>query len=387
MAAAATAYQYTLTGFGEFLEWRTVRFVEPMPRIRVCRLCGVVSSVARLLPCTHVLCDSCERQAADRGRQCPIDGAAFEREEVQTMPFARQDLAERQVRCINDEAGGDRALGCIFTGKLAALEEHFLAHCMHGLVRCSKCGRRVVRKDAVEHYVGCEGGDSASPGEPDSEGKVTLDAAEAGRLAETIKEIQQELKNSDLGTPKTHANIVSLKRKAVSLGNFLRVLDPHASQGDASRRSSCYDSELDSWTICKFEGIEAMRKSNEQTLSLKEPCKLAGYTFTLACKFEKSRGKLSSVSFLFCLCPGDRDDFLEWPFAKKVKLSINHTTMEGRDIPVTLKICQEKNAESLKRPQPDVPPKGILSEKITWKYIEKKDLVRDDCLFVAVEFE
>lgn len=380
MAAAATEYQYTLTGFGEFLEWRTLRFVEPMPRIRVCRLCGVVSSVARLLPCTHVLCDSCEGQAADRGRQCPIDGAAFEREDVQTMPFARRDLGERQVHCIND----DGATGCTFTGKLAALEEHFLAHCVHGRARCSKCGRSVLRKDAVEHYVGCEGGDGASPEEPGSDGKVTLDATEAGRLAETLKDIQRGLKNADLSTPR---DIATLKRKAVSLGDFLSILDPHASQGDASRRNSLYDIEPGSSTICKFEGIEAMRKSEDLTLPLKQPCRLAGYTFTLSCKFEKSWGKLSSVSFLFALCPGDRDDFVEWPFAKQVRLNIVHPTKEGRDVPVTLKICQEKNAESLKRPEPDEPQKGILSEKVTWKYVEKKELVRDDCLFVAVEFE
>lgn len=389
MATAATeCNQYTLTGFGEFLEWRTLRFVEPMPRIRVCRLCGVVSSVARLLPCTHVLCESCEAQVVDKGRpHCPLDGAAFEKEDVQTMQFTKRELGERLVRCINDD-GTDGSDGCAFTGKLVVLEEHFLAHCAHGRVRCTKCGGCVFRKDIVEHYLGCEGAETAtSPVELVNGGQVILDAAEAGRLAETLKDIQQGLRDADLGTPRAAASIASLKLKAASLGDFLGVLDPHSSQNDVSRRGSLYESEAGPSTIIKFDGIDAMRKSEDPMLSLKDPCRLCGYTFILACKFEKSRGKLSSVSFLFTLVPGSRDDFVEWPFSKRVKLSIVHPTRIGKDFPVELKICQEKNARSLNRPQSNVPYNGILSEKVSWKFVEKKELVSDDCLLVSVEFE
>ncbi|XP_037529117.2 uncharacterized protein LOC119406443 [Rhipicephalus sanguineus] len=359
-----------------------------MPKIRVCRLCGVVSSVARLLPCTHVLCESCEAQVADRGRpQCPIDGAAFEREQVTTMPFAKRDLGEYHVRCINDDVDvSDGTDGCTFIGKLAALEEHYLAHCVHGRVRCSKCGRSVFRKDIVDHYVDCAGAEmDTSPVEPVDDGKVIIDAAEAKRLAGTLKDLQHGLKDASLGTPMATANFASLRRKAVSLGDFLSVLDPD--QTDVPRHDSWCGSEAGSSTICRFRGIEAMRKSGETTLALEEPCRLLGYTFTLACKFERSRGKLSSVSFLFALRSGERDDFVEWPFARRVKLSMLHPKKQGKDVPVELKICQEKHAQSLRRPQPDDPQNGILSEKITWKYVEKKELVGDDCLLVAVEFE
>ncbi|KAL1417244.1 hypothetical protein MTO96_027063 [Rhipicephalus appendiculatus] len=127
-----------------------------------------------------------------------------------------------------------------------------------------------------------------------------------------------------------------------------------------------------------------MRKSGDTTLDPVEPCRrLRGYTFTLTCKFERCRGKLSSVSFLFTLCPGETDDFVEWPFARTVRLRILHPKKQVKDVPVELKICPEKHARSLKRPQPDEPQKGILSEMITWKDVEKKELVSDDCLSVA----
>lgn len=150
--------KYTLTGFGQFLEWRTVHFTERLPKIRICRLCGVVASAVRLLPCTHVLCESCEDQVVDRGRQCPIDGSPFVGEEVQTLPFAQRDLGEREVHCLNHT--GD-ASGCTFTGKLADLENHFIGEYVYGQTRCTKCRRRVVRKDTVDRYLDCKGGREA----------------------------------------------------------------------------------------------------------------------------------------------------------------------------------------------------------------------------------
>ncbi|KAK8772869.1 hypothetical protein V5799_012598 [Amblyomma americanum] len=137
-----------------------------------------------------------------------------------------------------------------------------------------------------------------------------------------------------------------------------------------------------------FCGIDSMRKSQDNLLlPLDGACTLANYTFTLQCKFEKSWCKLSAVSFLFTLCVGDRDDFVEWPFAKQVHISILHPTKEGRDIQVPFKICPEKNAACLKRPQSGVLQKGILSEKISWKYNEKKELFSKDSLIVYVELE
>ncbi|XP_077497189.1 uncharacterized protein LOC144107848 [Amblyomma americanum] len=383
---AETDCRYTLTGFGEFLEWRTLRFVEPMPKIRVCRLCGVVASVGKLLPCTHVLCETCKDQVADRGLQCPIDGTTFVAEDVQEMPFTRRELGERHVHCINDAGSG--AAGCPFVGKLSSLEEHFIAHCVYGTVRCSKCRGSVLRKDLVEHYVNCTDDEKSRPADSAPNGKVTVDAADAGRLATTLRDIQHGLKNAVEGTPRVDMRLGSLQKKASSVEDLLEVLDPKGSSPEASQHSSRRNSAAASSKTLMFCGIDSMRKSQDNLLlPLDGACTLANYTFTLQCKFEKSWCKLSAVSFLFTLCVGDRDDFVEWPFAKQVHISILHPTKEGRDIQVPFKICPEKNAVCLKRPQSGVLQKGILSEKISWKYIEKKELFSKDSLIVYVELE
>lgn len=380
--------KYTLTGFGQFLEWRTVRFSEPIPKIRICRLCGVVASSVRLLPCTHVLCESCEDQVVDRGRQCPIDGSSFVGEEVQTLPFALRDLGEREVHCLNDT--GDVA-GCTFTGKLAELEDHFIGECVYSQTRCGKCRGRVVRKDTVDHYLNCKGGREAGSSDDESDDKIILDTEEAGSLAAALWDIREGLKEALLKSPSADATMVELQHKANTLSGFLRTLDPKrrsASKASLSPTGSWYDSATGPKTLCKFQGVDAMRKAEDPTLRLKQPYFLDGYTFDLACKFERHWGKLSGVSFLFTLVVGAQDDIVQWPFSKQVALSIVHPKREGKDLRVPIRLCAEKDAECLQRPEPGfLLHKGVYSEKVSWKEIEKNELVFDNCLFVAVEFE
>ncbi|KAL1476190.1 hypothetical protein MTO96_036696 [Rhipicephalus appendiculatus] len=308
--------EYRMTGFGDFLEWRILRFAEPLPKIRVCGLCGVVASVVKLLPCTHVLCECCEGQAIDNGRLCPIEGASFAGEDLQTLPFSRRDLGERQVFCFNNTSDGERGgcdfTGCDFTGKLEELERHFMVECFHGLVRCSKCSGEVARKDVFEHYVGCVAGDDWSTSGVSSDGRVSFVAEDVARLAAALRDIQEGLKKTTLNDPTGDSKLAALRHRADSLANFLDFLDPGSEDGDEtdgkSQRFSWCDSETGTATICKFAGVASMRKADDPVLRLCKPHTLDGYTFNVACKFERSWGKISAVTLLFALCAGDKDD-------------------------------------------------------------------------------
>ncbi|KAK8768900.1 hypothetical protein V5799_014640 [Amblyomma americanum] len=384
MASTETSYQYRMTGFGDFLEWRTVRFVEPLPKIRVCRLCGVVASAVRLLPCTHVLCEACESQAIDAGGQCPIEGASFLGEDVQTLPFSMRDLGERQLRCFNCT---DDNVGCTFTGKLTELEQHFVVDCLYGWVLCSKCEGQVIRKNILKHYQKCKGIGLGS-GYKSSDGKVSFDMTEASRLAAALREIREGLKGALLNDPTGDAKIAALQHKANALVSFLDALDPQRSPTDTLlHRINWSSKESGMATICKFQGVDSMRKAHEPLLTLEQPRVLQGYTFNLSCKFERSWSKIANVSLVFTLCVGDKDDVVDWPFAKQLKLKITHVKKDANDILAPIKATPDPELDCFKRPEPDVPQNAVLTEKVSWKLIEKNDLVYNDCLFVAVAFE
>lgn len=388
MASAATDSVYTLTGFGQFLEWRRVRFAEPLPKIRVCQLCGVVAAMARLLPCTHVLCESCEDKAEEKGRKCPVDGYCFQGEDVQNMPFPRRDIDERVVHCLNDT--GDET-GCRFSGKLAELERHFLAHCRHGMVQCSRCRGQLTRQDVFDHYTGCEGEQDLSLAQAAGGNIVTFDAAEARRLAASLRDIREGIDDALNAGPNSSSKMGELRGKVVSFSRFLSIIDPAGETVEDEGYLSAQPCEEDigptGSILCTFEGINAMRKASDPMLWLKGSRTLDGYTFDLALKFETKRGKLCDVWIFFVLATGDRDDFVEWPFAKEVQFTLVHQKDDGKDLALPFKITSKTDAKCLKKPEENVPQKGIYSEKIRWKDIEKSGFVYDDSVTVKVSFE
>lgn len=145
------------------------------------------------------------------------------------------------------------------------------------------------------------------------------------------------------------------------------------------QESLCYVG-LGSAVTCTYNGRET-----RLVKSIKQPATLDGYAFDLACKLESKRGKISDIRFLFTLCAGNEDDLLSWPFSKRVSLRIVDSANHGVDVP--LEIHPEQDAECLRRPRAHAPQKGMLSKKISWKQVNKKKLVRDSFLTVAVQFQ
>ncbi|KAL1448629.1 hypothetical protein MTO96_044024 [Rhipicephalus appendiculatus] len=99
MASSSQGQLYTLCGFGAELDWRPLRFVEPVPAHRVCSACGVLPCVTAFLSCRHVLCRSCyERCLLNGGRVCPIEGDPFLEDDVEWRELPSQNLLSRKVR-------------------------------------------------------------------------------------------------------------------------------------------------------------------------------------------------------------------------------------------------------------------------------------------------
>ncbi|KAL1433801.1 hypothetical protein MTO96_012330 [Rhipicephalus appendiculatus] len=144
-------WKYTLTGFGEFLEMRRVTFADPMPATRLCGICGLLPRRTLLLPCGHVLCDSCRAQLP-RGndRRCPFDEKKFADSDVHPMTIERCELDQHRIVC----SAGSRVCG--FSGNLSDLADH-LTRCGSGKAKCCKCNRPVLRSHAVSHYRSCTG--------------------------------------------------------------------------------------------------------------------------------------------------------------------------------------------------------------------------------------
>ncbi|KAH7932287.1 hypothetical protein HPB52_024779 [Rhipicephalus sanguineus] len=105
---------YRVCGFGDHTEWEIVEFLEELDDVQVCSWCGVVSTKAAVLSCSHMVC-------------------------------------EEKVHCVNF----DRS--CDYADRIDQLNEHLRRSCAFYLKECSKCEEAVVYKYLVSHYKACKG--------------------------------------------------------------------------------------------------------------------------------------------------------------------------------------------------------------------------------------
>ncbi|XP_070383981.1 TNF receptor-associated factor 5-like isoform X2 [Dermacentor albipictus] len=145
-AMASQGKRHTLCGFAEELDWRPLRFVEPIPAHRICDACGVLPRVTVFLPCRHVLCKSCYEQCVlDDGRACPLDGGQFLPEDAEWRDFPLQNLLGRKVKCWNEERGCNMVLAA------SELNKHFCNDCDHHSTSCPNCSETVLRSNVAAH--------------------------------------------------------------------------------------------------------------------------------------------------------------------------------------------------------------------------------------------
>ncbi|XP_077492399.1 uncharacterized protein LOC144103598 [Amblyomma americanum] len=137
---------YTLVGFSPELDWRPLTFLKPIPANRICSACGLVRKRTALLPCMHVLCESCNAQCSQEGSNlCPVDGNSFEVEDVDLKEFPGDELLRREVKCWNE------GNGCQYSTAASGISEHFLLECEHHSVHCTKCPAIVLCRDVRTH--------------------------------------------------------------------------------------------------------------------------------------------------------------------------------------------------------------------------------------------
>ncbi|KAH7975954.1 hypothetical protein HPB52_006852 [Rhipicephalus sanguineus] len=77
------------------VNWRPTRFVDEVPSSRVCGLCRMIATRTVLLPCSHILCQSCHAASPQGGSSlCPLDQEPFEEAQCFCYVFStRKDNA------------------------------------------------------------------------------------------------------------------------------------------------------------------------------------------------------------------------------------------------------------------------------------------------------
>ncbi|KAH7940406.1 hypothetical protein HPB51_028728 [Rhipicephalus microplus] len=95
-----------LAGFGPLLDWRPLDFVDTVPNVFCCTLCGVMPAFPkRLTPCCHVFCQPCFDSLVQRERCCPLDQTPFAYDAVETLDSVRGGIYQLRALCPNSCSG------------------------------------------------------------------------------------------------------------------------------------------------------------------------------------------------------------------------------------------------------------------------------------------
>ncbi|KAL1479291.1 hypothetical protein MTO96_015932 [Rhipicephalus appendiculatus] len=172
------------------VNWRPTRFVDEVPKSRLCGLCRMISREIVLLPCLHALCLPCHATNSQSvGAMCPFDQEHFDEEDCVCYELPTRKADMMKVHCWNE------AHGCDFEGPMEGMLRHYEKECTFHTSECSRCGERVLHRDLSMHYLaGC--GVAVSPGRtetaiPESKALTLQDVSAA------LEELETPLRDND----------------------------------------------------------------------------------------------------------------------------------------------------------------------------------------------
>ncbi|KAH7976518.1 hypothetical protein HPB52_015736 [Rhipicephalus sanguineus] len=145
---------YRVCGFGDHTEWEIVEFLEELDDVQVCSWCGVVSTKAAVLSCSHMVCEECcaiAYKAAVPVCWTDNDKQTLSSVVPQVDHSLHSALQYRKVHCVNF----DRS--CDYADRIDQLNEHLRRAALSTSRSVSKCEEAVVYKYLVSHYKACKG--------------------------------------------------------------------------------------------------------------------------------------------------------------------------------------------------------------------------------------
>lgn len=179
------------------INWRPTRFVDDVPYYHTCGLCRLIPKKTVLLPCSHVLCQSCHKGSIEEdggdGGVCPLDQEPFQVSECARIKLSVTKVNSLKAYCWNQEHG------CEYVGTLQDILTHCEEECSFHVVACPRCRENVLHADLPAHYAAGCGGESESSTEIDepSEQDGEFASHDEGFSLEDLKAFLMELEVLD----------------------------------------------------------------------------------------------------------------------------------------------------------------------------------------------
>ncbi|XP_037525389.1 TNF receptor-associated factor 6-like [Rhipicephalus sanguineus] len=358
--------QYTVVGFTEELDWNPLQFMKPLPRNKLCSVCGLVRKTTANLPCGHVACCVCLEQCKTTdGYACPIDGEICLEEHVDWRDLPAENLLKREVKCWNQR------LGCPLMMAASDVHKHFHRECEYHCTFCPRCSATVLCRDMGEHLraschahaatqaTECEEklSDAVEKGiatvvrtavqEQAGEMKALLERVvrDNGAVIDSLIEVCQSMNSLKESVSQDVAPVGQIEgtihRVLSGINAIQRALSSEMAdmknQYSYARTSTKRLLEMQqkalayaerSGTRCDFfvpgiGSLEAKAAKDGQSEYVHGQVYLRGYNMSPGVILKKN-GKCIKLNIRLELHVGDHDDRIPWPFEHKIRFTILH---------------------------------------------------------------
>ncbi|XP_077549024.1 uncharacterized protein LOC144162393 isoform X2 [Haemaphysalis longicornis] len=369
------ARTFTLAGFSEAIDWRPLKFVEPVPAAAICDSCGYVPRSTCLLPCGHTLCESCRRRCvtADGAKfECPFDGDMCSSEDIARRDYSG-NLTRRKVHCWNE------ANGCTAILPASEIAAHFRRDCQHHGAHCPTCLANVLWNDVCAHQKSrCTNlvFHAAAEAEPDTGNneEEPLVAIER-KVDQEAAQLDAKLAQLSLESGSKSDRLLELCRGASNLNETLRgqfyaalAINDHRLERNAAAIRAAYlakgnalmsaivsmppttrnDAETREWVLTGYAAHVERAMKEGYSIEMTEKAYLHHYLMSWGVYLKRSVDTVC-ICLRHCLHEGRYDQFLDWPYTHEMKLVVIHPdTREEREIHVAP--CTSNNAEARCRP-------------------------------------
>ncbi|PAA62246.1 hypothetical protein BOX15_Mlig027678g3 [Macrostomum lignano] len=413
-----------------------VVFLEQLDKKYECPVCGqVLRYPVQFEECGHRCCSSCLPDLLRVAPRCPLDQVAIDKDKVYVDKAFQKETDNLGVKC------SFSARGCPWTGLLLELmahmegcdrmmttcpmrcgvefekrflEKHRNDDCPKREIHCQFCEIRLIAENEAEHLEICP--------------KFLVPCPNKCKRREVARErltehLENECMKQDLNCPfASYGCQFTGKKKAMKEHvaakqlNHMEILCAAVKQGDKNRENqdkaiqemekkmlgierringleNLYGPQL-IWKIDNYEEKLAEAKSGKKSTIFSPPflTNRHGYKLAMsACLYGdgKSRGKY--MSLFVCICKGDNDPLLAWPFAYKITF---HLIDQCEDVAARRNIvyvvkpntCKE-NRPFLGRPVGERNASFGAARFAELEVIGTLDYIKDDTMYIKVEVD
>ncbi|XP_013420704.1 TNF receptor-associated factor 4 [Lingula anatina] len=411
-----------------------ITFQEPLEKKYECPVCcQVLRYPIQFDECGHRCCSSCLPELLRVAPRCPIDQRHIDRDKVYVDKAFQRDIDHLGVKCSNGRCKWTGALkelvphqedckykvipcpkGCGAEFEKRFLDKHRDEDCPKRKIACEFCKSNILFEEEIEHLNLCKRFPIPCPNgckRKDIPREEVAEHMEGDCPKQTVPcpfvdcGCEYRCNRKKLTAHVNEEPTMHLSLVAETIARHKEILDKYKlSMEDHTEKLAGMEKRIEGleklygaqfvWKIDSYqEKLDEAKAGTKRTI-FSQPFLTSrnGYKMALsACLFGDGKARGKFMSLFACICKGESDALLSWPFSHRVTFTLMDQCEDPaarRNVTYTVKpnTCKD-NKPFLGRPSGDRNASFGAQKFVELEVMSTLDYIRDDTIFIKVNVD